>query len=328
MIDVAKLAGVSHQTVSRYFRDEGTGMKPATVERIHQAVKELGYRPNLIARSMRTRRSNRIALILPRIGEFVPTPVLRGAFAAAGERGFFVDIVSLAGDERADRARVATLVANERVEGVLSLTSLTGLDDDGVLSQRSRIVVAEEYDENMRSRGAFADGDPALEIVRMLADMGHRRFLHIAGPMEWTSAKNRRDAYLEAIARSGVTSYDVVPGDWSVRSGYQAVHGLPATAGVTAILAANDCVAFGAIRALQERGIRVPEDVSVFGWDDEQFGAYTDPTLSTVAVDKEGQGRRLMQILLARIHGENEPDEGLDTIARIVVRGSSGPAPI
>jgi DNA-binding LacI/PurR family transcriptional regulator len=189
------------------------------------------------------------------------------------------------------------------------------------------MLVMGEYDDKMRSTGAFADGAFAADIVQHLADFGHRRFLHVAGSPGWASARNRRSVYLETVERLGLQSYGVVGGEWSVRAGYDAARDLPANSGVTAVFAANDQIAFGMIRGLQDRGIRVPDDVSVVGWDNDEVGRYLSPTLSTVELNLEVIGRQAMQELIARIEDREPPSFEPQVMGRLIARGSSGPAP-
>lgn len=321
---VADRAGVSHQTVSRYLRF-GSGLKPATVEKVEAAINELDYRPDLIARSMRTRRTNRIAVVLPELLHFVPIP-LQGATAAAHEAGYRVDVVSLEGDAGRRRDRVLTLLDSERIEGILSLGSLgEELSEGG--GHGIPIMVMGEYDDKMHSTGVFADGGVMNEIVQHLAGFGHQRLLHIAGPSDAPSARNRRRIYLESVEQLGLESYGVFAGDWSIRAGYEAARDLPANSGVTAIVAANDFVALGTVRALQDRGISVPGDVSVTGWNDEEFARYLAPTLSTVRQNMALMGRRAMEALVARIEGRDDPTFPEEPMEWFIPRGSSGPAP-
>lgn len=219
-----------------------------------------------------------------------------------------------------------SLLDTERAEGVLSFTPLADLAGRAGTDPRP-IVVFGEFDDNMHSQGELAAGQPAEQIVRHLAGLGHRRFLHVAGAQDWASARNRRAVYAETIAQLGLESYGIVDGDWSVRSGYEAARDLPANSGVTAVLAANDYVAMGAIRGFQDRGMRVPEDVSVFGWDNEQFTQYFLPTISTVHGDREALGRQAMLSLLARIRGEPHPEVNTSNLFKVIPRGSSGPVP-
>ncbi|MEU0195485.1 substrate-binding domain-containing protein [Streptomyces afghaniensis] len=323
--EVAERAGVSHQTVSRFLKND-SGMKPATRARIERAVTELDYRPNLMARSMRTQRSHRITIVLPELSGFVPIPLLRGASAAAHEAGYMTDVVGLEGGESRRARSALSLLETRQADGVLSLVPLGDLAD-GQGAGQWPVVVLGEYDDNLQSRGRLADGRPAEEILRHLADQGHRRFLHVAGSQDWASARNRRAVYVEAVERLGLESYGVVDGDWSVRSGYEAARDLPADSGVTAVLAANDYVALGVLRGFQDRGVRVPEEMSVFGWDDEEFTSYFSPSISTVHINKEEVGRRSMLSLLALLRGEPEPETEVTDLFHLVPRGSSGPVP-
>lgn len=323
--DVAKRAGVSHQTVSRFLKQD-SGMKPTTRARIEEAVAELDYRPNLMARSMRTQQSHRITIVLPELSGFVPIPLLRGASAAAHEAGYMTDVVGLGGGEARRARSVLSLLDTHQADGVLSLVPLGDLAG-GPDAERRPVVVLGDYDDNLQSRGRLADGQPAEEILRHLAGQGHRRFLHVAGAQTWASARNRRTVYVETIERLGLESHGVVDGDWSVRSGYEAARDLPADSGVTAVLAANDYVAMGVLRGFQDRGTRVPGEVSVFGWDDEEFTRYFSPSISTVHINKEEVGRQSMLSLLALLSGEAEPTPEITDLFRIVPRESSGPAP-
>lgn len=327
--EVARLAGVSHQTVSRFLRKDPT-MRPDTVRRVSRAVEELGYRPNLAARTMRTRRTNRIAVILPETTSFVPTRLLRGAAAAAHDAGYLLDVVGLEGDAAARAERIGTLLQPENVDGILSFTPLAeNLARLAPSALRVPIVVDGEYDDNMRSRGLLADATAADEIIGHLADLGHRTFAHVAGPANWSSARNRRAVYEASVARRGLVSHATVDGDWSVRSGWEAAREVIAGSPVTAVFAANDRVALGVIRGLQSLGVDVPGRVSVFGWDDDELGRYFEPTLSTVSVNRESQGRVAFLRLLALLRGE-EPAAPLDTsgLNRLILRDSTGPAPL
>ena len=324
IMQVASHAGVSHQTVSRYLRFNG-GLKPATIEKVEAAIRELDYKPDLIARSMRTRRTNRIAIVLPEFTYYLPTP-FRGAAAVAHEAGYEVDVVSLEGDEARRRERVLALMESERMEGILSLTPIGDVASLQAESSAPVLIVG-QYDDKMRSTGAFADGAFVAAVIGHLADLGHRRFLHVAGDQRWASARNRLTVYNETIERLGLESYGVVGGEWTAQSGYDAARDLPANSGVTAIFASKDTIAFGVIRGLQDRGIRVPHDISVVGWDNDEFARFSAPTLSTVEDNLELIGRQSMQQLIARIRGENPPEFPNEIVGRLIPRGSSGPAP-
>ncbi|MFC4011214.1 LacI family DNA-binding transcriptional regulator [Nonomuraea purpurea] len=320
--EVARRAGVSHQTVSRYFR-HNEGLKPETRKKIDLVVQELNYRPNLVARSMRTRRTNRLAIALPASTYLWPVRLLGAASAAAHAEGFQLEVVSVEGDPGARAERILELAGAGHVEGILSLTPL---EIDPAASPVP-VVVTGDYDDNLRGVNELADASPVREIVEYLASLGHEVFLHIAGAQSFASARNRKRVYEQTIERCGLTSYGVVIGDWSPRSGYDAVRGLPEGSGVTAVVAANDHVAMGAVRGAISRGWRVPGDVSVFGWDDEELGRFATPSLSTVAVDREVQGREAVAKLIAEVRGEPAPRPSPRSINRVVVRETVGPPP-
>lgn len=315
---VARLAGVSHQTVSRYLRQDG-GMKPATRLRIDSAVKALDYRPNLVARSMRTRRTNRLAVILPSTHYF-PHRLVLAASATAHEAGYQLDIVSAEGGAEQRAQRIAELADSGQVEGILSLAPV-----DVPAGGRVPVLVSGTYDEEMHGLGELADGSAVSEIIEHLAGLGHRTFFHLAGPQTFTSARNRKVVYLETIARLGLRSYGVTETDWSAQSAYDAVIGLPVDCGVTAVIAANDVLAMGAIRGAFSRGWRVPDDLSVFGWDDDEIGRFATPSLSTVIVDREAQGRDAILHLIAAVRGEPAPAATAGRLNQVVIRESVAP---
>jgi LacI family transcriptional regulator len=320
--EVARRAGVSHQTVSRYFR-HNAGLKPETRKKIDLVVQELNYRPNLVARSMRTRRTNRLAIAMPASTYMWPVRLLGAASAAAHAEGFQLEVVSVDGDADVRAERVLELAGSGQVEGILSLTPL---DLDPAASPVP-VVVTGDYDDKLRGTNELADASPIREIIGHLASLGHKVFFHIAGAQTFPSARNRRLLYEQTIKDRGLTSYGVAAESWRPQSGYDAVRGLPEDSGVTAIVAANDRLAMGAVRGALSRGWGVPGDVSVFGWDDEELGRFATPSLSTVAVDREVQGREAMARLIAEVRGEPAPQPAARSINRVIVRETVGPPP-
>jgi LacI family transcriptional regulator len=320
--EVADRAGVSHQTVSRYLRNNG-GLKPVTLAKVRAAIEELNYRPNLVARSMRTRRTGRIAILLPAATRFLPLRLLGAASAAAHEAGYSVALVGLEGgaEDRAERAQ--ELTGSGEFEGVLALASL---GDQGHAGPGGPVVIIADYDDEMRGLGALADGAACGEVVRYLSGLGHTTFLHLAGPQEFASARNRRRTFVDAVAGLGLRG-TVLDCEWSGQSGYDAVMGLPADTEVTAVVAANDLVAMGAVRASLSRGWRVPDDLSVFGWDDDELARFGTPSLSTVAIDRERQGREAMGRLIALVRGTEPPPVDPTSLHTVIPRESTGPAP-
>ncbi|MDG9674732.1 substrate-binding domain-containing protein [Micromonospora sp. DH14] len=267
--------------------------------------------------------------MLPGPADYVPTRLLNGAADVAHESGYLLDVVGLEGDASARAERMRTLLHPENVDGILSFTPLsTGMAGVDLTSFTVPVLVEGEYDDNMRAQGLLADASTMAQIVRRLAADGHRRFVHVAGSDLWTSARNRRMVYETTVAQLGLTSCAVVEGDWTVRSGWDAATTVIARCGATAVLAANDRVAFGIIQGLQSMQVDVPGQVSVVGWDDEEIGRFMRPALSTVSIDRERQGREAMGRLLALLRGEAPASlPAPSDFSHLVLRESTGPAP-
>lgn len=323
--DVARAAGVSHQTVARYLKGF-EGIRPATRARVVEALEQLDYRPNLSARTLTTGRSHRIGALTHEIDKYGPSNIAQGAAAAARRAGYVLDILTLdMSDPRSIRDTLAQLRQHD-LAGILALTSTDEMTD-AIESARFGVPVylAAEPDEKPAEHSELtAVGFPAL--VRHLAGLGHRSFLHLAGPATWSAARNRAQAYQDAVADvPGLRSAGVVTGDWTARSGHDAIAALGSDLGATAVLAANDQMALGAMLALARRGLDVPGDISVTGVDDIPDAAYFSPPLTTLRVDFAAQGRNAVDALLARIAGE-EPARTIAPHAELVVRESSGPA--
>ena len=320
--EVARLAGVSHTTVSRYLQDKDS-LKPKTRIKVEFAVKALDYRPNLVARSMRTRRTNRLAIVLAS-GPYFPAQLLSAASETAHRAGYQVEVVSVEGGPRARSARIDDLARSGQVDGILAVSSL---DYKKKKAPGIPIVESHSYDEKLHSMGDLADASEVREIIEYLSSLGHRTFLHVAGEQTYASARNRKNVYLETIDRLGLRSAGVVEGNWSAQSGFDAIAGLPDDCGVTAVVAGNDVVAMGVVRGALSRGWNVPGDLSVFGWDDEEIARFATPSLSTVSVDREAQGRDAIHRLLAQIHGEPVPEPSKQTVNRVIYRESTAPPP-
>ncbi len=322
--DIARVAGVSHQSVSRYLRD--LPMRESTKARIQDALKQLEYRPNLTARALTTGRSHRIGALTHEIDQVGPSQIVQGASQAARDAGYLLDIVTLDMSDPHAIDQSLDLLMQHDLAGILALASTDQMSRgfDRAAFDAPTVIAAEPDEPAARElSGLSAVGIPAL--IDHLQSLGHHRYLHIAGPQTWSAARNRLRAYESAIDGRGLSGLGRLEGDWSARSGHAAIMRLPDATRATAIVAANDQMALGAMRALAERGVRVPEDVSVTGVDDIPEAAYLSPPLTTVRVDFRAQGREAVHQLLARIDGrEHAPGPTLQ--AELVVRSSTGPA--
>jgi DNA-binding LacI/PurR family transcriptional regulator len=324
--DVARAAGVSHQTVTRYLNGF-EGIRPETRARVEDALRALDYRPNLNARSLNSGRSRRIGALIQEIDQYGPSKVLQGATAAVREAGYVLDVVAQDVSKRESIMAALDLLSEHDLAGILALSSN---DEMTRAFESSRfcvpVVLCTEPDDVTSGHPSELTTHGFPGLVGHLADLGHRRFLHIAGPTAWSAARNRARAYEAAVARHGLRSVATLPGDWTARSGFEAVMGISGELGATAVVAANDQMALGAMLALTRRGLSVPGDVSVTGVDDIPEAAFFSPPLTTLRADFAAQGRAAVAALLAQIDGGAG---GADRTwhSELVVRESTGEAP-
>jgi len=318
--DVARLAGVSQSTVSFVLTGRG-GISEPTKKRVLAAAAELHYRPNLAARSMRTQRTGHLAVALT-VSPLNPLALLHGATKAAREAGYALEVVYVPGDLAARTERLAEIAASEEYEGILSFTPL---HPHALLAEQSSTVVLSlsEFDEEMHVTGEFTDASPVVEMMERLVELGHRLFLHIEGDPTFPSAIARRAAYAAAVERLGVESLGIVGGSWRAQAGLDAIAALPDDTPPFAVIAGNDIVATGAIRAARLRGWSVPGQMSVTGWDDNDHSAYLVPSLTTVVQDREELGINSMRRLIAAVRGEATPPPATG-LQRVVWRESIG----
>lgn len=306
--DVAKVAGVSHQTVSRVLRAH-PGIRPETRDRVQKALDELRYRPSVVARELASSRPSRIGVVGYETFESSTSKVLRGVNDVATEAGYVLDIVTVNPVGDVD-------------EIVRRLDAINGSDVAGLLATSPTVQVREALQRSVfrmpvffdvtgdisRTPGPFRGTSTAARLVmEHLIGLGHENIAHVAGPEGWESSGKREAVYRAMVAERGFAEYGVVHGDWSAASGYTAAQSLPWDQGITAIFVANDRMALGVIRCLTERGVRVPEEVSVAAIDDIPEAAYFSPPLTTVHVDFEEAGRVAARSLIALIEHPGEP---------------------
>jgi DNA-binding LacI/PurR family transcriptional regulator len=326
MADVAALAGVSHQTVSRVIN--GLPHVGATTrERVLAAIKELDYRPNTAARALVTRRSSTIGIISTETGLYGPNSIHRTVEEAAREAGYFAGSVGLKTITAEGLTDAIEHLRRQSVEGIVMIAAqhealdLIRRQDPGV-----PLVVV----EGDLTRAKFAVGVDqhrgALEATQHLIDLGHTRIAHVSGPVGWTEAEARTQGWRDAVESAGLEPSPCVEGDWTAARGYEAGLELAADPDLTAVFVANDQMAIGLLRAMHEAGRRVPEDVSVVGFDDSPEAGYLVPPLTTVRQDFPEVGRRAIAVLHAAMVGE---EEDLDRLIEpvMVVRASTAPAP-
>lgn len=299
--DVARAAGVSHQSVSRVLRDV-PGVLPATRERVEAALRDLDYRPSAVARDLAYSRRNRIGVVGYESFESSTAKVLKGINEVAVDEGFVLEIVTVdaLGDVRDIKTRLESINAMD-VVGLLATTP-TGPIRDALDASVFRMPVF--LDDHGDSASESADAVSARLVLEHLLELGHRRIVHVAGPGQWDSAAQRAATYERILRAAGIEPLPIVSGDWSAASGHEAVARFPWHLEPTAVFVANDRMALGVLRGLTERGLRVPDDLSVAGIDDIPEAEFFQPPLSTVRVDFEESGRVSARALIGMIRGE------------------------
>lgn len=325
--DVAKLAGVSHQTVTRVLRGF-EGIRPETRQRVKSALAELDYRPNMAARSLATNRSRRIGALVYELLQVGPSKTIQGASDAARAAGYVLDVVTVDPTDEDAVESAFDAMRDADLAGILAFAPMDLLSDRILQARFSVPVLMEtQADLDAAAQHTSVSDQGMTQVVDHLVGLGHRRFFHVSGPLTWWASRNRVEAYEGALALHGAQSCGTLEGEWSAESGYAAGREIPLDQGVTAVVASNDQMALGVLRALAERGVRVPEQMSVTGFDDMPESAYFQPPLTTVRLDYAHQGRAFMRRMLALLDGREAADVAPVT-AELVVRSSTAvPAP-
>lgn len=288
--DVAALAGVSRQTVSRVLNDH-PDVAPETQLRVQAAMAELGYRMNNAARALGTRRSRTLGVLASDALQYGPSRSIAALEASARAAGYWVSAAFAdAGDAAAVVAAVDHLIA-QGVEGIVVVApharTLEALDALSI-----GVPVVTLHSAGRGAHGLSVDQAAGARMaVAALADAGHTRIVHLAGPADWLEAESRAEGFAAELAARGLPAGPVIAGDWSAGSGYAAVAAVRA-AGATAVFAANDQMALGLLGGLHEAGLAVPADISVVGFDDIPDAAYYWPKLTTVRQDFDELARR------------------------------------
>ena len=322
MAQVAERAGVSHQTVSRVLNDASL-VKEETRLRVLAAIEELGYRRNFAARLLATNRSRRIGMVTAHLALHGPSMIALGVQEAGHAEGYDVALVGLpdftaeflhnAVDRLLDQAVEAIVVAVAHRDAA-EMTRALRLSIPVITVQG---VVA----GTPLSAGIDQEGGAELAVGHLL-DLGHRHVAHVSGPADWVEAEQRRAGWRRAHDVRGRLPGPEVAGDWSPESGYRAGQLVADDTDVTAVFAGNDSMALGLLHALHERGRRVPEDVSVVGFDGLPDGSYYWPGLTTVHQDFSELGRRALSLALAAVRGEADATADL-IVPTLTVRASS-----
>ncbi|QGN58308.1 LacI family DNA-binding transcriptional regulator [Nostocoides sp. HKS02] len=324
--DVARVAGVSHQTVSRVVNGSAR-VAPATRERVLEAVRELGYRRNSAARALATQKSGVIGVVVAGLGFFGPSSTVVGLELAARAEGYSMVLASLP-EVTADATQAALdHLVGESVEAIVLIAPVdTGLDLGAGSTLPVPIVVLDADPTRSRLSVGVDHEAGARLATQHLVDLGHRRIDHLRGPLDWYQAHARTVGWRSTLEAAGLPVPEPLVGDWTASSGFEMGRLLAADPEVTAIFVANDQMSIGVLRALSEAGRRVPGDVSIVGFDDIPESEYFSPPLTTVRQNFEALGRGAMGLLTDAIRGDRQA--GTVTVPpKLVVRASTARPP-
>jgi LacI family transcriptional regulator len=323
--DVAERAGVSLSTVSRVMNGRTT-VDAEMAERVREAALALGYSASPLARSLVLGTTQTIAVVVPDLGNPTFQSALRGLSDRASREGYHVLVAD--SHEEVDEERVLVTQARRRCDGIV-LCAPRMPDDElqSLLPLLAPVVLINRDPAPAPVPAVMADYRAGLgQLLQHLYDLGHRRLLYLEGSEQAASNRNRLAAIEEFEQTHAEASVSIAPCGVGFAEGHSAADAVLRDPEVTAVVAFNDLVAMGLLSALSERGVRVPEDVSVTGFDDIPFARYTTPPLTTAAVPLEELGERAWERIWALLNG-GVPDSNLSVGPVVVERGSTGPVP-
>ncbi|MEU3616580.1 LacI family DNA-binding transcriptional regulator [Streptomyces sp. NPDC006872] len=328
MADVARLAGVSHQTVSRVLGDH-PNVRDETRSRVLHAIEEMGYRRNSSARALATRRTRTLGVVASDTTLYGPASTLFALEEAARAEGYLVSTVSLRELTMEKVSEALNHLSEGGVEGVVAIAPQRSAVEALAELRHPFPVVVVGSGPGMDVPGVSVDQHLGARLATgHLLAAGHRTVWHLAGPEDWQEAADRAAGWRATLEAADVEPPMLLQGDWSPLSGYRAGQELAGWVGrgLTAVFVANDQMALGVLRALREAGVRTPQDVAVVGFDDIPESEFFAPPLTTVRQDFATVGRRGIALLLELIEGR--PPATANRLAiepQLVVRASSFP---
>lgn len=322
MEDVARVAGVSAQTVSRVVRNKGY-VGAATREKVQAAMAELGYRPNSAARALRSGRFHAIGVIMFSLSSYGNMRTLDAIASRAAQAGYALTLIPVETVSQSTVTGAFNRLTEHAVDGIVIIIEAHELNGAELEIPDGLPVVV--VDSTKRGEHAHIDTDQARgarQATEHLLSLGHETVWHVSGPDESYSAERRREAWRRTLVENDRAVPAVITGDWSADSGYAAGVQLREHDDVTAIFAASDAIAIGLIRAFHEAGISVPERVSIVGFDDIPEAANLWPPLTTISQDFAAVGERAVDALMREIDGETD-GEAPPIATRLIERAST-----
>ncbi|MBT2231947.1 LacI family DNA-binding transcriptional regulator [Nonomuraea sp. NEAU-A123] len=327
MADVASMAGVSSQTVSRVVNNR-SNVEEETRQRVLSAMRVLGYRPNTAARALVTGQFRTLGLISFGLGSFGNARTVDAITRVAQRAGYTVNMIAIESQTEQAVHEAFDQLTMQAVDGIVLIEAQI-LDTPALRLPPGVPVVMADGDASHRH--PMVDTDQAFGarlVTRHLLDLGHETVWHVAGPEDSYAARRRAEAWHATLKEAKAVVPQVLFGDWSAASGYEAGRVLAERPGVTAVFAANDQMALGVMRAMIKAGWRIPEDVSIAGFDDIDESAYLSPPLTTVRQDFDVVAERIVSLMIGQIETGTAPSATAFITPELIVRESTGAPPL
>lgn len=321
--DVATASGVSAQTVSRVI-NERPDVSEATRARVWEEIRRLGYKPNTLARGLVSQRSYSLGIITLPLNDYFRAEIITGLEQQARSMGYACQI-SYTNDDASDLGELVDSMLGRQVDGIVILAPRRFANPE--LQVDVPLVTLAHKLDNPRAINVDVDNvDGAYQAMRYLLSLGHRAIGQIAGPSDWIPASDRLEGARRALAEyrlKPIAGYVVDCPAWSFQGGYDAARYLLATAPeLTALFCHTDWMAAGAYRALRELNLRVPDDVSVIGYDDLPICQFLDPPLASVRQPSQGLGQLLAHLVVTAIERTESSGQDMLVPAELIVRAS------
>lgn len=326
--DVASHSGVSYQTVSRVINNQ-PNVAESTRKRVLESIRELNYRPNRAARSLVTHRSETIAIVSFGTSFYGPGQMVANITQHAKDRGYRVSPGAI---QRLDREEVKAAldeIHGHLIDGIIMVAPLVSdfAREIGEFVGRIPIVQIDTKPQSGFASVSICQSHGGKLAVEHMINLGHRRIAEISGPLNWYDAIMRHQSWIDTMAQHDLPHAMSVEGNWTAQSGYEGVQTLLAnSAKFTALVVANDQMALGAIAALNEHGLSIPEDVSVVGFDDIPESGYYLPALTTIRQDFSALGEQAVDYLVSLIQHPKTPIHQRVLYPELIIRRSTAPA--
>ncbi len=325
--DIAKIAGVSTATVSKVISGRDSDIGQETIDKVRQIAKELNYRPNSLARSMKTKITRTIGLIIPDVRNPFFTDLARGAEDATQERGYSLLFCNSDNNLKKEMDYIETLV-QKQVDGIALAAAdqrNKALEEQFKISLPIVTLDREVYFQGVQAHIHTDNESGAYEAIKYLISLGHRRILFLSGQLTVGVSIERLRGYQRALKEADI-DYDetlVLSGPFSFEFGYETMRYDLLDPAVTAIFCGNDLIALGAIKALKELKLRVPEDISIMGFGDIYLASFSIPALTTVRQPSYRLGYLTVQRLIDILEGVSHDKPTMTIQLELVIREST-----